>query len=48
MSSSDFCSVIKVDIKNLEDEFLRMLMINLLPAFIQSEKKIHKPIEKIK
>lgn len=48
VSSSDFCSVIKVDIKNLEDEFLRMLMINLLPVFIQSEKKIHKQIENIK
>ena len=48
VSRTDFCSVIKVDIKNLEDEFLRMLMINLLPVFIQSEKKIHKQIERIK
>ena len=48
ISSTDFCSVIKVDIKNLEDEFLRMLMINLLPVFIQSEKKIHLQIENIK
>jgi len=48
VSSTDFCSVLKVDIKNLEEEFLRMLMINLLPVFIQSEKKIHKQIESIK
>ena len=48
VSRTDFCSIIKMNIKNLEDEILRMLMINLLPVFIQSEKKIHKQIENIK
>ena len=48
ISNSDFCTIIKINLEHLEDEHLRMLMINLLPIFINSEKKIHLQIKKIK
>ena len=48
VSNSNFCSVIKINIEYLEDEHLKMLMINLLPIFIRAEKKIHLQIKNIK
>ena len=48
ISNSSFCAVIKIKLEYLEDEHLKTLMINLLPVFIQTEKKIHLQIKKIK
>ena len=48
ISYTDFCAVIKINIEYLEDEHLKMLMINLLPVFLRTEKKIHLQIKKIK
>ena len=48
ISNTNFCSVLKLNIQNLEDEHLKMLLINLLPDFIKSEKKIHHQIKNIK
>ena len=48
ISNSNFCTVIKINLEHLEDEHLKMLMINLLPIFIRSEKIIHLQIKNIK
>ena len=48
ISNSDFTSVFKIDLKKLEVEHLTELMINLLPLFIESERKIHYQIKKLK
>ena len=48
ISNTNFCAILKLNIEHLEDEHLKMLLINLLPVFIKSEKKIHHQIKKIK
>ena len=48
VSNCNFCVVIKINLEFLEDEHLKMFMINLLPVFIRNEKKIHFQIKKIK
>ena len=48
VSNTDFCSVIRINLEYLDDEHLKMLMINLLPAFIRFEKKVHHQIKAIK
>ena len=48
ISNTNFCSILKLNIEHLEDEHLKMLLINLLPNFIKSEKKIHHQIKNIK
>jgi CRP-like cAMP-binding protein len=47
ISNSDFTCVLKVDLINIDD-YLNMLMINLLPVFIKSEKNIHERIKNMK
>ena len=46
--NSDFCAILKIKLELFDDEHLKVLMINLLPNFIDSEKKIYKIIQKIK
>ena len=48
ISNSDFTSVFKIDLKKIEGEHLTELMINLLPLFIEYERKIHYQIKKLK
>ena len=48
ISNTNFCSVIKINLEFLDDDHLKMLMINLLPTFIKYEKKIHVQIKNIK
>ena len=48
ISNSSFCSVIKINLEFLDEEHLKMLMVNLLPIFIKSEKQIHLQIKNIK
>ena len=48
ISNTNFCAILKLNIEHLEDEHLKMLLINLLPDFIKSEKKIHHQIKNIK
>ena len=48
ISNTNFCAILKLNIEHLEDEHLKMLLINLLPDFINSEKKIHHQIKNIK
>ena len=47
ISNSDFTCVLKVDLRTIDD-YLNMLMINLLPIFIKLEKIIHERIKNIK
>ena len=48
ISNSDFTSIFKIDLKKIEGEHLTELMINLLPLFIEYERKIHYQIKKLK
>ena len=48
ISNTNFCAILKLNIEHLEDEHLKMLLINLLPVFIKTEKKIHHQIKNIK
>ena len=48
ISNSDFTSVFKIDLKKIEGEHLTEFMINLLPLFIEYERKIHYQIKKLK
>ena len=48
ITNSDFTSVFKIDLKKIEGEHLTELMINLLPLFIEYERKIHHQIKKLK
>ena len=47
ISNSEFTCVLKVDLRTIDD-YLNMLMIRLLPIFIESEKNIHERIKNIK
>ena len=47
ISNSNFTSVYKINIKNL-DEHLKELMLNLIPLFFDLEEKIHTQIDNIK
>ena len=48
ISNSEFTSVFKIDLKPLDGEHLTEFMLNLLPMFIDLEKKIHAQIKKMK
>ena len=48
ISNSDFTSVFKIDLRQLDGEHVTELMLNLLPMFIDLERKIHKQIKKLK
>ena len=48
ITNSDFTSVFKIDLKKMEGEHLTELMVNLLPLFIEYERKIHYQIKKLK
>ena len=48
ITNSDFTSVFKIDLKKIEGEHLTELMVNLLPLFIEYERKIHYQIKKLK
>ena len=48
IANSDFTSCFKIDLRKLDDDHLTELMINLLPLFIQYERKIHYQIKKLK
>ena len=48
VSNSDFTSVFKIDLRQLDGEHLTELMLNLLPLFIDFERKIHLQIKKLK
>jgi len=48
ISNSDFTSVFKIDLRKIEGEHLMEFMINLIPLFIEYEKKIHFQIKKLK
>ena len=47
ISNSEFTCVLKIDLRNIDD-YLKLLMINLLPFFIKLEKNINKRINNIK
>ena len=48
ISNSDFTTLLKVNLLQMEDEHLKCFMQNLLPIFLQYEKKIHSQIKLIK
>ena len=48
ISNSDFTSVFKIDLRPLDGEHLTEFMLNLLPMFIDFERKIHLQIKKLK
>lgn len=48
LSSSEFTSVFKINLKQIDDDHLNEFMLNLLPIFIDFEKKIHAHIKRIK
>ena len=48
ISNSDFTSVFKIDLRQLDGEHLTEFMLNLLPMFIEFERKIHLQIKKLK
>ena len=48
ISNSEFTSCFKIDLRKLDGEHLTELMINLLPLFIEYERKIHYQIKKLK
>ena len=48
ISNSDFTSVFKIDLKKIDGEHLTELMINLIPLFIEYERKINYQIKKLK
>ena len=48
ISNSDFTSVFKIDLRQLDGEHLTEFMLNLLPLFIDFERKIHLQIKKLK
>ena len=48
ISNSDFTSCFKIDLRKLDAEHLTELMVNLLPLFIEYERKIHYQIKKLK
>ena len=48
ITSSEFTSVFKINLKNLDDEHLSEFMLNILPVFIDSERIIHSHIKKVK
>ena len=48
ISNSDFTSVFKIDLKQLDGEHLTEFMLNLIPTFIKLEKKIHLQIKKMR
>ena len=45
--NSDFCAILKIKLELFDDEHLKVLMINLLPNFIDSEKKFIKLYKKL-
>ena len=48
ISNSEFTSCFKIDLRKLDGEHLTDLMVNLLPLFIEYERKIHYQIKKLK
>ena len=48
ISNSDFTSVFRIDLRQLDGEHLTEMMLNLLPLFIDFERKIHLQIKKLK
>ena len=48
ISNNDFTTILKVNLLRLDDEHLKTFMQNLLPIFLQYEKKIHIQIKYIK
>ena len=48
ISNSDFTSVFRIDLRQLDGEHLTEFMLNLLPMFIEFERKIHLQIKKLK
>ena len=48
IANSDFTSCFKIDLRKIDGEHLTELMVNLLPLFIEYERKIHLQIKKLK
>ena len=48
ITNSDFVSVFKIDLNQLDGEHLTEFMLNLLPLFIKLEKKIRLQVKKMK
>ena len=48
ITNSDFVSVFKIDLNQLDGEHLTEFMLNLLPMFIKLEKKIRLQVKKMK
>ena len=48
ITNSDFVSVFKIDLNQLDGEHLTEFMLNLLPIFIKLEKKIRLQVKKMK
>ena len=46
--NTNFCAVFRIKLELFEDDHLKNLMINILPHFISTEKKIYKMIQNIK
>ena len=48
ITGSDFTSVFKIDLNQLEGQHLTELLLNLLPSFIESERKMHLQLKKMR
>jgi hypothetical protein len=48
IAGSDFTSVFKIDLNQLEGQHLTELLLNLLPPFIDSERKMHLQLKKMR
>ena len=48
ITGSDFASIYKIDLNQLEGQHLTELLLNLLPLFIDSERKIHLQLKKMR
>jgi len=48
ITGSDFTSVFKIDLNQLEGQHLTELLLNLLPSFIDSERNIHLQLKKMR
>ena len=47
ITGSDFTSIFKIDLNQLEGQHLTELLLNLLPSFIDSERKMHLQLKKM-
>ena len=48
ITGSDFTSIFKIDLNQLEGQHLTELLLNLLPSFIDSERKMHLQLKKMR